>query len=114
MTCSVAAPGERTGFAERRAEGGRGVTIRSRPPRTPQQRSAGGTRGGALPALVILNALDQTQAVIGTIDGRIVHWSRGAELLYGWRVGEAIGRSPRDLLKQKRANGLEESTAGLD
>jgi two-component system cell cycle sensor histidine kinase/response regulator CckA len=45
------------------------------------------------------------------VDGRIVHWSRGAELLYGWTADEAIGRAARDLLKQKNADGTEASAA---
>jgi PAS domain S-box-containing protein len=60
---------------------------------------------------VILNAVEQTQAIIGTVDGRIVHWSQGAERLYGWTAHEAIGRRARDLLKQKNANGAGSGTA---
>jgi PAS domain S-box-containing protein len=43
---------------------------------------------GQLPGAVI--AVD--------LDGRIVHWSDGAERLYGWTAQEALGRSVRELI----------------
>jgi PAS domain S-box-containing protein len=63
---------------------------------------------------MILNALEQTQAIIGIVDGRIVHWSRGAERLYGWTADEAIGSCARDLLKQKNAGASEASGGERD
>lgn len=112
MTRPLAAFGARTEFADWRAGSGRALTDSSRPQRKPRQRSGIGTGGNALPALIILNVLEQTQAIIGTVEGRIVHWSQGAERLYGWTMEEAVGRRPRELLKQKRADGSEPSTTG--
>jgi PAS domain S-box-containing protein len=38
------------------------------------------------------------QAVIGTtLDGTIVYWNAGAELLYGWPAGEVLGRDVLDV-----------------
>src|SRR5262245_46607951 len=30
--------------------------------------------------------------IVTSLDGRILSWSRGAEALFGWREGEAVGR----------------------
>jgi PAS domain S-box-containing protein len=110
MTRPVAAPKARAKLAGRRTGSGRvapqGVERRQKP----QQRSGIEARGDPLPAL-ILNALEQTQAIIGIVDGRIVHWSRGDELLYGWTASEAIGRRAQDLLKQKNAAGSKAGAA---
>lgn len=114
MTRPVAALKARVGFADRRARSAR-VTINSSGPRPkPRQRSSIATRRDALPSLMILNALEQMQAIIGIVDGRIVHWSQGAERLYGWTADEAIGSCARDLLKQKTAGGSEATAAELD
>jgi PAS domain-containing protein len=98
MTRLVAAPKARAKLAGQRAGIGRITTNGFGRRQKPQQRSGIGADGDALSAL-ILDALEQTQAIIGTVEGRIVHWSRGAELLYGWTAHEAIGRRARDLLK---------------
>ena len=63
--------------------------------------------------MTILNALEQTQAIVGTVDGRIIHWSRGAERLYGWTASEAIGCRVVDLLKPKGAGASEASALDL-
>ncbi|MGD9616316.1 MAG: PAS domain S-box protein [Alphaproteobacteria bacterium] len=97
------------GFADQRAGSGRIVKNRPRSRRQPQQRSGVEARRNTLHPLTILNGLEQTQAIIGIVDGSIVHWSRGAERLYGWTANEAIGRCARDLLRQKRAGGSEAS-----
>src|SRR3954469_11421437 len=102
MTRPVAAPKARAKPVGQRAGSGRISTQGFERRQKPQQRSGSGTRGDPPPAL-ILNALEQTQAIIGIVDGRIVHWSRGAELLYGWTANEAIGRRAQDLLRQKNA-----------
>jgi PAS domain S-box-containing protein len=57
--------------------------------------------------MTVLNALGQIQAIVGTVDGRIIHWSQGAERLYGWTASEAIGRRVGDLLNEKEADGSE-------
>jgi len=63
---------------------------------------------------MILNALEQTQAVIGIIDGCIVHWSPGAERLYGWTANEVIGSRAQDLLQQKGAGAAQVSAMEAD
>jgi PAS domain S-box-containing protein len=110
MTRPVAAPKARAKFARRRAGSGRITANGSGQRQQPPQLSGIETRGDTLPAL-ILNALEQTQAIIGIVDGHIVHWSRGAERLYGWTASEAIGRRARDLLKQKN---VDESKTGAE
>jgi PAS domain S-box-containing protein len=114
MTCSVAIVVARPSAADRRARIGR-ITVNSsgaQPKR--EQRSAIRTRRNAVHSLMILDALEQTQAIIGIVEGRIVHWSRGAERLYGWTATEAIGSCARDLLKQQSAGALEASETELD
>lgn len=45
----------------------------------------------------VLDAL--SRAVVATDpDGTIVYWNRGAEEVYGWTAGEALGRTMADLL----------------
>ncbi len=50
-------------------------------------------------------------AIIATdIEGRIGYWNRGAELLYGWRAEEVLGRSEGALIfmnHQERDEGFE-------
>src|SRR3954452_10355062 len=106
MTRPVAAPKGHAKLAGRRAGIGRIATQGFERRQKPQQQSGSGTRGDPPPAS-ILNALEQTQAIIGMVDGCIIHWSRGAERLYGWTANEAIGRRAHDLLKQKNADRSE-------
>jgi PAS domain S-box-containing protein len=44
--------------------------------------------------------LDQVQAAVTASDlqGRIIHWNRHAEVLFGWTADQALGRDFRDLL----------------
>jgi PAS domain S-box-containing protein len=44
--------------------------------------------------------LDQVQAAVTATDleGRIIHWNRHAEVLFGWTAAEALGRDFRELL----------------
>jgi two-component system cell cycle sensor histidine kinase/response regulator CckA len=41
--------------------------------------------------------LAQDAIIVRDMDGRILFWSRGAELLYGWRSDEALGRNTYEL-----------------
>jgi PAS domain S-box-containing protein len=50
------------------------------------------------PADLIL-AFEETQAMIRDEDGRVRHWSRGAERLYGYSREEAVGATSHALLK---------------
>jgi PAS domain S-box-containing protein len=56
-------------------------------------------------------ALERLREVMATLDlgvfmnrelaGKILYWSRGAELLYGWTADEAVGRISHELLQTK-------------
>jgi PAS domain S-box-containing protein len=78
-----------------------------------QRRTVAGRRPDALNPLMILKALEQTRAIVGIVEGQIIHWSPGAERLYGWTAIEAIGSPARDLLKQKGVGALEAGAAAL-
>jgi PAS domain S-box-containing protein len=65
-----------------------------------------------LPSLDILAQL--TDAVIALdLEGRVTFWNRGAEKLYGWGAGEAVGEAANSLLRTRLAdpafgaNGVE-------
>jgi PAS domain S-box-containing protein len=47
----------------------------------------------------LLETVDLAQIVVRTIDGTILFWSHGAELLYGWSAEEATGKSVQELLR---------------
>jgi PAS domain S-box-containing protein len=101
-----------TGIARQRA-GPRRVLMN--PPDPPPRQRRGGVAGsGSLRPLTILHALERTQPIIGLLDGRIVHWSRGAERLYGWTAREAIGSRARDLLQQKNLSRPQAGAARRD
>jgi PAS domain S-box-containing protein len=51
--------------------------------------------------------------VVRDIAGQIVFWNRGAELLYGWRKDEAIGRDIRTLLRTEFAEPVVDIDAAL-
>lgn len=46
----------------------------------------------------LLQVLDLAQAMVRDLDGRITHWTSGAERLYGWPRQEAVGRVAHELL----------------
>jgi PAS domain S-box-containing protein len=47
----------------------------------------------------LLETLDLAQVIIRKVDGTIILWSYGAELLYGWSAEEAVGQISHVLLK---------------
>jgi two-component system sensor kinase FixL len=49
----------------------------------------------------LAQALDTAIVVLTTPDGRILHWSRGCERLYGWTASEALGRNKYELLQSR-------------
>lgn len=46
-------------------------------------------------------ALDHTTVVLTDAEGRITHWSRGCEELYGWTSSEALGQNKYLLLRSQ-------------
>jgi two-component system sensor kinase FixL len=44
-------------------------------------------------------ALERTQAMVRSLDGRITHWSSGMQRLYGYSPEDAIGRRAHELLR---------------
>ena len=45
------------------------------------------------------HALDLVPAVVRSLDGTVVIWTRAIERLYGWTAAEAVGRRVHDLLQ---------------
>jgi len=46
----------------------------------------------------VVQLLDDASVIVHDLDGKIRHWSRGSELLYGWRRDEAVGANVHELL----------------
>jgi two-component system, LuxR family, sensor kinase FixL len=46
----------------------------------------------------LLAALDATPAMVRALDGAVMSWTSGAERLYGWARGDAVGRAAHELL----------------
>jgi PAS domain S-box-containing protein len=57
--------------------------------------------------------LAQDAIVVRDMHGRIMFWSRGAEVLYGWLSREAIGRMTEELLRTEFSEPAEEIEATL-
>ena len=51
--------------------------------------------------------LAQDAIVVRDMQGRILFWNRGAEVMYGWLSAEALGRSAADLLRPGIAEPTE-------
>lgn len=60
--------------------------------------------------------LDEVGVAVIAADpkGRITHWNRGAEHLFGWTYAEALGRDPAKLVAPPGAKDLEEFNPKLD
>ena len=52
--------------------------------------------------------------LVRDLDHRILYWNHGAELMYGWSSGEALGRSIKDLLYGDPAHFLEATANALE
>ena len=57
--------------------------------------------------------LAQDAIVVWDMRGRILFWSRGAEVLYGWLSREAIGRMTEELLRTEFSEPTEQIEATL-
>jgi PAS domain S-box-containing protein len=57
--------------------------------------------------------LAQDAIVVRDDSGDILFWNHGAELLYGWPSGEAIGRNAHDLLRAEYAESIDAIDAAL-
>jgi hypothetical protein len=55
----------------------------------------------------------QDAILVRSLENRILFWSRGAERLYGWTAGEAVGRPCRDLIYPAGSSQLEEATRAV-
>jgi len=51
--------------------------------------------------------LDLAQVLVRDANGTIIRWNRGAEAFYGWTRGEAVGKSPYELLQTEFPEPLE-------
>ena len=49
----------------------------------------------------LLQTLDLAQVIVRKLDGTILFWSHGAELLYGWTAEEAAGRITHELFSSQ-------------
>jgi PAS domain S-box-containing protein len=72
-----------------------------------EQQAALLTEQGALLDLV------QDAIVSCDMDWRVVFWSRGAEVMYGWPRSEALGQVTHELLKPESAAPIEQMEAVL-
>jgi PAS domain S-box-containing protein len=57
--------------------------------------------------------LDRAQIIIQKVDGTIMFWNSGAEVLYGWSRQEAVGRKSHELLETELPQPLAEIQAEL-
>ncbi|TPG61175.1 PAS domain S-box protein [Roseomonas nepalensis] len=64
-----------------------------------------GYRGQALPGSVERLALDLAAVIVRTPEGTIRYWSPGAERLFGYTAGEAVGRLAHELLRTRFMEG---------
>ena len=70
-------------------------------------------QAAALSAQAALVDLAQDAIIVRDMNNEIVLWSRGAEVMYGWASGEALGRNKDELLQTKFAESMEAIGATL-
>lgn len=61
----------------------------------------------------LARALEQAQVLLRSLEGEIVFWGAGAERLYGYSKGEALGKSCVELLQTVFPRPIEEISAEL-
>jgi PAS domain S-box-containing protein len=61
----------------------------------------------------LARALDQAQAMVLQLDGRIMYWSTGSSRLYGWSSEEAVGRRSHELLQTQLPMPIEDIRSSL-
>ena len=59
------------------------------------------------------HAMDLAPAMVCALDGEIVFWGRGLQVLYGWSAEEAVGRASHELLTTEYPVPLSEIQAEL-
>ncbi|WP_034856972.1 hybrid sensor histidine kinase/response regulator [Sinorhizobium sojae] len=62
----------------------------------------------------IVDALDGANVIVHGPDGKITHWSKGCEELYGWSRGEARGEPVHELLATAFPKSIEEIRSHLN
>jgi PAS domain S-box-containing protein len=70
-------------------------------------------QAAALTEQAALLDLAQDAIIVRDMHGRILFWSRGAEVLYGWRPKDALGRHARELLRTESSEPDETIQATL-
>ncbi len=70
-------------------------------------------QAGVVTEQTALLDLAQAAIIVRDMDSRILFWSRGAEVMYGWPSQEAIGRISYALLKAEFQEPLEQVEATL-
>jgi two-component system cell cycle sensor histidine kinase/response regulator CckA len=80
---------------------------------TAQKRTQAALEAESARGRELAEALDLSQAMMRTPDGRITYWSSGAARLYGYLAAEALGRVSYELLQTEFPLPLEEVTSAL-
>jgi two-component system, cell cycle sensor histidine kinase and response regulator CckA len=80
---------------------------------TTQKRTQAALEAESARSRELAQALDASQAMMRTPDGRITYWSSGAARLYGYAASEALGRVSYELLRTEFPMPVEEIRAAL-
>ena len=65
-----------------------------------------GTAASGVSASLLVSQLPGAMIVVD-LDGRVLHWSDGAQALYGWTAAEAVGLAVRELVELDRLQADE-------
>lgn len=80
---------------------------------TPQKRVQAALEAESIRSRELAQALDLSQALVRTPEGRITYWSAGSTRLYGYSVPDAMGRISHELLLTEFPIPLDEIRATL-